>query len=722
MKILLNVFTTDIQEQDFIELSEPYSEKGFSVFNFQFPLTDFYLDMVDTLLNYLTSEHNISPYEEKIVLQSNISNLLIAWYRLYNDVVDDFVLIDRKLVSFQSKDALEGNIISQLSSFSVMEKDPCHGRFYYRYSRPINQELLKSLMESYQYNLVKPFDELDLHMVNQKEKVLKGYKYKKQYYKRVIAKDTVDVLVDLNERRVYQNNIQINEITRSSGYFFTFVYILDLSIQDDQKAQAAMLINQQMSDEDKQKVTVYILNYIAVTETELSYKQVINLYSFLVMLGTDNTIMKQMLKYINKDDSHFNDHYTPFTNALFYLARANQREYEDNFLDRLEIMRKLKAYYKPELKIKAHQSDNRLVIVAGQLLSYNHAPTKIVIDYANNLVKYYPKMKIKIVVEDMFNYSPNELFFVYAFTSADSGTVSKEHKQLLHPSIEVHYSKSSLSRKKRLQDDINAITRFRPKWILKIGAPDSLAVDQLFDYYPVSSMSNGGAEYSECVHVPFGGRSVEEVLAEREQKGLSNEGYRYEQHTPGLTFPKSRNAIRREEYELKTDDFVIVTVGNRLETEIDETFAERMKNILQEHNHIKWLIVGIGRHEIISSTFQNIINQVIFISYAQNLMDVYAICDVYANPFRQGGGISVAMAMFAGLPISNLLGQNDANMYVPNGKAKSMENYFEYIQRLSIDKNYCKREGKIFQNEFIEKFGFEQAISHLISMFKESEL
>ena len=721
LKILLNLFTSDIEEKDFGKYSKLYEYEGYEVFNFCFSVDEYYLDMIDTVLAYLISEHGVSPYESKIVLQSNIINLTNAWYRLYNDVIDDFVFVDQHIATYQPKDSMEGAFTKRLSSFSGIENDVGHGRLYYRYNHPIKIKLLESFMESYQYDLLKPFVELDFQTIKHKEKIEKSYVFKGWTYKRATAMGKVDMLIDLNKEIDFENTIKVNEITQPSGYFFTLQYILCLSIPDNQKARAAIELNKQMNEEDKIKITEYVYDYLTVAQKELPFKQVINLYSFLTMLGTDKTIVKQMLKYIKEDSSQMDDHYAPFTNSLFYMSQANQEPYETYFRDRVEIASKLKEHYKPNEKVKAQRLDNHLVIVTGQLLSYNHAPTKVAIDYANNLKKFNPKLKVKIVVEDMFNYSPNELFFIYPFASADSKTVSKEHKGLLHSSIEVHYSDCRLTRKSRLQDDIKAITDFKPQWIFKIGAPDSLAVDQLYDYYPISSMSMGGAEYSEFVHMPFGGRSDKEVKEEREQKGISNEGYKYEQHIPGFEFSKCQNKFKRDQHGLKLDDFIIVTVGNRLASEIDEVFAEGMKQLLKEYSNIKWLIIGIEQHELISVKFQDILDQVKFISYAENLIDVYAICDVYANPFRQGGGISVAMAADAGLPVANIIGSNDANVYVPKGKAKTMENYFSYIEDLFTDMEYLRSEGAVFQLEFKKEFGFEQAATHIIGLLQSSE-
>ncbi|MEC2077308.1 hypothetical protein [Metabacillus fastidiosus] len=721
MKILLNLFTNDMREEDFTKLSQPFESEEYAIFNFQFSLSEYYLEIIDTVLNYLCTEENIFPYKSKIVLQSNVSNLMIAWYRLYNDVIDDFVIINHNMVSFTSNSSVEKLFVDQLTSFSALEQEKCHSRLYYRYSEPIIPTFLELFIKNYQYNLLKPFEELMLNEFFEKRKIEKEYRFKNQRYRRESAGEYVDRVIDLNKRREFQNNIQINEIAHPAGYFFTFHYIINLSPSDIQQAEAALMLKQKMSVKDQKKVTEYTLNYLSVARSKLPFQQVVNFYTFLILLGVNKSIIKELFNYLKEDHNHIDYYYVLLTNILFFISKSGQEEHECYFQDRVEIMRKLKSYYRDSEKIKYERLDNHLVIVVGQLLGYNHAPTKIAIDYANYLVKYDPGIKIKIIVEDMFNYSPNELFFVNRYSSANSANLSDNHKCLLHPSIEVYYSDSDLFRKQRLKNDIKAITSFKPQWILKIGAPDSLVVDQLYDYYPVTSFSMAGAEYSEFIDIAFSGRTVEKVLLERTKKGVSNGTYQYYQHNPGLEFKERENVIDRKSYNLKQSDFIIVTVGNRLDVEMDELFIMGMKEILSNNTNVKWLIVGLEQHKLISLNFGRHIEQVKFIKYAQNLMDIYFICDMYANPFRSGGGISVAMAMHAKLPIANEEGANDANVYIPNGKAQNRSDYFDYIVRLTKDRNFYVRERDIFHQTIEKRFGFESAVRHVRELLAKSE-
>ncbi|MDQ0156905.1 glycosyltransferase [Robertmurraya andreesenii] len=720
MNILLNIFTDDLQEKDFLDFSEPFETEGYTVFNFQYPLSGYYLDMVSTLLNYLSNEHGVTAYETRIVVQSNIGNLLIAWYRVYNDVIDDFIIVDRKITSFQSEDEGERILIEQLASLAAIEKDICHDRLYYRSSQPISLALLQPFMKCGKYNLLKPFEEINSQRVFPKRKIEKEYYFKNWSFKRNTEK--VDERIDLTQKGLSLSSINLNEITTPYGFYFVFHHILNLPIGDLEKAKAAMLLNQHMNIQAKKKVTDYIINYLTVTEEKLSFKQVINFYSFLTMLGTDTNILKKLLDYIRKDENQLDKHYAVFTNVLFYITKANQKEYERYFLDRIEIMRKLKRYYKHWLNINHQRSENRLVIVTGQLLSYNHAPTKIAIDYANNIIKYFPNLKIKIVVEDMFNYSPNELFFVHQFSSISSRMLSNEHRKLLNPSIEVYYSDNNLSRIQRLQQDTGAITDFKPQWILKIGAPDSLVVDQLFDYYPVLSFSMGGAEYSEFVDLPFGGRTRNEVLIEREQKGLSNQNYNYNQFIIGLDFQEEKEKLERSELGFCDEDFVIVTVGNRLESEITNDFVDGINKILRENGNVKWLIVGTDSLLEVSNKMQDLLgNSIKFISYAPELMSMYKICDLYVNPFRVGGGISVAMAMFAGLPVASIKGETDANIYVSHEKSLSKKEYFKYIVDLIEDTGKYNYERDYFKQRIETKFSMKSSINQIQKFFLDAE-
>lgn len=303
MKVLLNIFSNEVTEQDFMELSEPFNSEKYMVFNFQYPTSDYYLDFINTLMNYLSVEYGINPYETRIIVQSNIFNLLVSWYRLYNDVIDDFIIVDRHITYFHSKDSDEELFVNLLSSLAGMEQDHCHDRLYYRYSNPIDLEILKPFIESYQYDLLQPFEDLEIHFSSvKKEKREKEYKYKKWSCTRVTAeKEKISYSIDLTKKNKFQNDIHITKINRSSGYFFILYYILTLPIQDMEKAKIAYMLNNRMTVEQKKKVTNYILNYLENNlEEQLPYKLVINLYSFIVMLGQNKNVLNKLLKFIKR--------------------------------------------------------------------------------------------------------------------------------------------------------------------------------------------------------------------------------------------------------------------------------------------------------------------------------------------------------------------------------------------------------------------------------------
>ena len=63
MKVLINLCTTDLSEDAFNELSKPFEE--YKIFNFQFPISEYYLDIIDTIMTFLSKEEDIKPYNSK---------------------------------------------------------------------------------------------------------------------------------------------------------------------------------------------------------------------------------------------------------------------------------------------------------------------------------------------------------------------------------------------------------------------------------------------------------------------------------------------------------------------------------------------------------------------------------------------------------------------------------------------------------------------------------
>ena len=132
----------------------------------------------------------------------------------------------------------------------------------------------------------------------------------------------------------------------------------------------------------------------------------------------------------------------------------------------------------------------------------------------------------------------------------------------------------------------------------------------------------------------------------------------------------------RSDYALNENDIVCVTVGTRLQTEITKSLVNGMCEVMAENKNIKWLIVGTEELPFASDLPEGIR----FIRYESDLPGLYQICDIYVNPLRVGGGITVAWAVMSGLAIVTPSGAADARTLV--GMSNTVKSEDEAVQKV----------------------------------------
>jgi hypothetical protein len=147
-------------------------------------------------------------------------------------------------------------------------------------------------------------------------------------------------------------------------------------------------------------------------------------------------------------------------------------------------------------------------------------------------------------------------------------------------------------------------------------------------------------------------------------------------------------ACRRDRTSLgfAPDDTVIVTAGNRLGVEMDQAFVDGLASMVMEHPKLRWLIVG-GLQEYWLGAFRQVLGaKFAHVPHDMDLTGLFAATDIYANPFRAGGGNTAIMAVDAGTTVLTLDAKGDVGAFVPAAhRAASVEDYFERLDSLVAD-------------------------------------
>ena len=352
------------------------------------------------------------------------------------------------------------------------------------------------------------------------------------------------------------------------------------------------------------------------------------------------------------------------TIMVFYYP---QYIYKDFFIDRKKLQNKLCECYGLKKLIQEQEikkETNKIVIVTSRFRPncITDAPSILVKNYALAYAKLGYTVKILVLYsssdDDIENVS---LLRIYGCSSNTLVDYSIEDFENYDISIDDNYI-SNIN--ERLIGNVNTIIEFAPEYIIDMS--DEMFIESIYlkDSIPVVNFPMRGNAYSSEASIYF----VDSYNRVSKDMLLYNsiEMKNVRELVLGNVVIDNEDALAysKEDYELN-GKFILVTVGTRLNYEISYELIEYVGRELLEKYNMVWILVG----DVIqkkNSYFYSLLQQrkIIEWGYEKNLFRLFKMCDLYLNPKRIGGGMSIKMCMYAGKPIAMVGTESDAYIYM----------------------------------------------------------
>ncbi len=728
MENILLIFLKDLKNVDeFNDIINEFEKNNYSMY-----LTDikvdkyFSVDSLPEIVNYYKNEHQDI---NKIVVLSNSRDLIFSWYRCYNSVVDDFIyFVDEEENNYFDVTDNHYDFFENLSKLYGIEKETIKGKIHININFNNYSKLINFLIQNNNFKYFNSLDVFDYKAKYDNLNVLrlsKKYKFNGYEYNFYFEDEVANEIIEL--QKASNQDIQINDIfvkdVLNNNYIIPYLTVEFFRAKNQALTKVLLIIFKSLKTFDfkyQNKVFRVLLAYL--NGNSIDFKEKIYISSLLVMIDNgDEKLTEFIMNTLLDDNDYVEYHYEVITNILFYHTNENLPYHLNFYSDLRNKIGKLTNWISKDLRKNRYnkKGDNKkIAIVVDQLMSIQHSPTKLMLDYAKNIIKYHPEYTVKIFVEDNL-YCKNQLNIIpYLYTSAKSCSISDEHyKYLDNDSIEIYYTDVKLNKKDRTRDLINEIIGFNPSFILT-NSDISLACRFFYKQIPIVYMSMGGDYFSNLADA-YLCISKNKVLNNNNIYNLLDEAKIYE-FRYGLEFSEPRKTIRRSHYNINENDFAMITVGNRLDAELDAEFIDRIISFLYANKDARWLMVGPKTIPYIEKEYKELLSsQIILIKYESDLAALYRICDVYLNPRRKGGGISVAMAMNNELPIMITRDSTDGVSYV--GIENAVDNLNEYIKKLEIlstEKDCREVEGKNMKKRIL-LYTMENSIRTLFSIINK---
>lgn len=246
-------------------------------------------------------------------------------------------------------------------------------------------------------------------------------------------------------------------------------------------------------------------------------------------------------------------------------------------------------------------------------------------------------------------------------------TTSKQskayHERMLREEIIVEYPDATCDIRKKLQGQLDKIFEYSPDLILDISDECSVVSYVYAKYFTTLYILMRG--YVSCSFFTY--------LAVRDEKltTAQNEYYKCPIKTAQylkmdselyIKSPKPLKTYSRSDFGCAADDFLFITVGYRLNSELSKEFIDKICWQVLSRPNMKWFVVG-ERNNYLMEMKERFESKIVYIPYEDDLPALYKICDVYLNPPRMGGGTSISWATHYGLPVVMSSAPNDKSKF-----------------------------------------------------------
>ena len=397
-----------------------------------------------------------------------------------------------------------------------------------------------------------------------------------------------------------------------------------------------------INDDNKKELFDEIINTTSVI------KEKILIIRIFMQSGYLNSGMLKLLIMLSNEMRNLETRYMLLSDIALLPVHFGKALYRGFYEEMQEAYIGLMTQYNFKIPKKKEKEEKKAVILISALYDIND--NSKVVKHARKMYKL--GYKTCIVCLDIREWYEGVSFirpYDDCYCKYESRQFESTHKIFFGQEIDVLYIDGKTIRE-RIQNSINKVFEFNPSIILDMSdelAPQSYILNQFFEieYYPWRM---------QCSSMFFDRLMVlSKNRAYHYSKYYNDYNLKLKEYRIDFSESLPQKKHYRADYDLKEEDYVIVTVGARLNTEMDNIFIDDICKLIQKYSSTVWLIVGIKNNCYIQRNYKELVNEkkILFCQYEEDLAGLYDICNIYVNPPRTGGGRSIRSAMQRGIPV-----------------------------------------------------------------------
>lgn len=385
------------------------------------------------------------------------------------------------------------------------------------------------------------------------------------------------------------------------------------------------------------------------------------LYSVLISVTHRVSIMEELLEYIISESEFLPEvKYFLYQQTAFKIFQTNYFDNENTRYLRWKLLEQIVALYKEKTKhllkyIPYEQRNTSMVfVIAEQVLSEYHAPTKIAFEKCKFLIEKMQKKVLLISTEEILSLAGRIPYFYTREKTKDDFLRVHQFREWKGIKIPYFQCDDNMPNIDDLCAILTMIQNTKPEFVLSIGAGNSILANLIDEIVPVLTYGTT----SEIQETMTSCQTLARKLETNDFQLLDKAGADKKtiiEIKPKTVIDAQKSFVTRQQIGLPEDKFIIAIVGNRLESEADEKFMHMLEDALDE----EMFVAVIGRS--LFDPFENYMqkkpgmrNKIKNLGYSDQLLSWLERCDLYVNPYRRGGGLSAIYELYQGVPVVSL--------------------------------------------------------------------
>ncbi|HKL80785.1 MAG TPA: glycosyltransferase [Mobilitalea sp.] len=342
---------------------------------------------------------------------------------------------------------------------------------------------------------------------------------------------------------------------------------------------------------------------------------------------------------------------------------------------------------------KEDRNPDLIVVFTIQFLAEGHAPTRTTLERCYTLGKLLGKKILLINTREQYTDRGGLLVYQPSFGNIIQEYNDRCEYQYKDLSIPFYQPKDSMPSVPVISEILEQIRKLKPYLIFSIGN-GSIVADLCGRLVPEASI---GVAFSTLTTTEATFSVIGRKIGEPEWDNLLRNNYTKDsiiESTFTFELKEKKRKVTRESLKLPTDRFLLVTVGIRLDTEVDDYFFEMLEETYRFGTHI--VFAGyFERYGYFCDRHPGLLEHSTFVGFYEDILSLMEVCDLYVNPRRLGGGFSIIEAFHEGKPGVTL---NTGDISVAAGKDFCVSDYKEMVE---VIKKYIEEPD--FYHAMVEK-------------------